>query len=311
MHPRSQLATSAKSLVDRTVVVPRDRVVQRGDPSRCHHAQRRAHRGEVLVEGRLRHVLLHQADRAVDQVAGRVALSVAHDRPVDRIGGARRHARDLQRPGVHQGVVAVGGPDDDRALRLQHVQDLLHDRQARREHALQIPVGHRQPTVRLLIDGVVEAGLDHVAHLVDRERQVPQAALLQQTTRVQRVDVPVLDARHHGTAGEIDDLGPRADPVPGAGDVADVDDASVRDRHRLGDATPAIHRDHGSTEEDRVRRSRRRGLGQRPGAGCQHRGGPSRRHPQEPSACGSELGHRHPPHRSAGDHRHWPREARG
>ena len=261
-------------------------VHERRDADAVHATQGRAQRAGVLLHGRGGDQVRDETDRRVLEQSRWLPGRIADDRPVRWVGRRRGDAGDLERPRVRERGVSVEGVDEDRPCRVERVEVGLRGDGARRLDRLVVPVVDLQPAVRLLLLRLRQADRDAVAHLVDRQLAVLQAALPEGLASGERMHVRVLDARHDGSTLEVDHLRARPDQILRARVRADVDDEVVADRDAGRGLVPCVDREDGpvAEHEARIGRSGERSLDR--GRAHHARGCKRAAAAQELSACG-------------------------
>ena len=152
-----------------------------------------------------------------------------------------------------QGGVSVQRMHDDRARGVQDVQVVLLGDGARGLDRLVVPVADDQPAVGLLVMGLLQAARDDVAHLVQGQLRVVQAARAEPPARRQGMHVCVVDARHDRPSGQVDDLGGGADQIGDPVVRTDVHDDVVADGHAGGRLRQVVEREHGAAPEHDAR----------------------------------------------------------
>ncbi len=213
-------------------------VLDAGDAVAIQHLDRVAEPRVALRVRRRRLLGVDQRVAALLEAAdGLVRLRVAIDAAVGRVGRVVRDARDLDRLAVRPGRMAVAAVDEHRAVRHDGVEELLA-RECAGAECRHRPAAARDPRV---VGVRLGALLDLRDVLLGGVQRVEVAGVRLHPAR-DRVDVHVLHARDDHAALQRDDLRLRADVVLGAGVRADVDDAPVVDRDRLGPGTRAVLR---------------------------------------------------------------------
>ena len=193
--------------VEGRIAAADDRVLPRRDPERMQVALRGEEPFDPIRRLRLGDVPLDEDERALVHGARGFARRVADDPPVRRVGRVARHARDLERAGVHPSAVTVPAHQEHRPIRHHAIEDVLR-RVAAREDVHRPPAADdpRFLRVRRRVLGDDPLVLPHVVGLGEVAVQHLEAA-------GRRVDVRVLEPGHEQPPGEIHHLGPRADQL--------------------------------------------------------------------------------------------------
>ena len=185
----------------------------------------------------------------VDQHAGGVALVVTDEPSAVGVGCRRRHAGQLERPGVHDGSVPVHPGDVHRMVRHGARQRLVR-RELRHRPVVLVPPAAANPLALRHGPGSLDDTLDHLivragAHEVD---DAPRGA------EAEQVGVRVHHSRNDGLAVEVELLGARTREDLGATCAADEDHAAVANRHGCGDRPVVVHRVDAGVGDDQVGR---------------------------------------------------------
>ena len=171
-----------------------------------------------------------------------LGIRVVGDAPARRVGGIRRDAGDDEPAPVEEHRVAERREDLDRALRRQPVEVGGGERGARRQRAFLEPGDDLEPAVGLAVGGLRQAVGQARAQRLLGQPFVAQAALQEPAAALQRVQVAVDQAGHHGATVEVDDGGAGTGERAGTGLGAGVHDPAVAHGECLDDAVVRIGR---------------------------------------------------------------------
>ncbi len=189
LPPRGQPACVSERRRGGQVTLVRAGVHERRDAHAVHATERGPQRTSVLLHRRGGDHVRDETDRRVLEQPRRLAAGVPDDRPVRRIGRRCGDARDLERSRVREGGVSVERIDEDGPRRVERVEVGLRGDGAGWLDRLVVPVVDLQPAVGLLLLRLLQADRDAVAHLVERQLAVLQAALPQRLAGGERVHV--------------------------------------------------------------------------------------------------------------------------
>ena len=208
----------------------------------------------------------HQVGGTFVEGAARLAVRVALDPAVGRIGRGRRDAGHLERAAVHPRAVAVPVRQDHDAVGHDRIEEILR-RCPAREHvhrpaAAEDPLAFR---VRLRVR-------PHGFHVAIGRMEVVEIALQPIDTAADRVDVRVLEAGHQHPSAKIEHLRGRVDPIAYVVVAADRHDPSVLHRDGARAGPSRVHRVHGAVHEGEFGRAHRRSIAVR--RARRGRGGP-------------------------------------
>ena len=181
--------------------------------------------------------------RSLVEGPGRFTVVGSLDPPIGRVRRVPRDARLLEGAGVDPRAVAVAVGEVHESVGHQRVEQLLGGR-ASREDVHRPPAAQDPLALRVLLG--VRLDREQVLLL---GREVVQVALEHVEAPAHRMDVRVLEAGHEHPAGEVDDLGRRADVCPDVIVGADADDAPAANRDRAGPRTGRIDRVDGPVHE--------------------------------------------------------------
>ena len=170
-------------VVERELVRTDTGVLHARNAATARDRNRRSQRGKPIVLRRPRQQRRHQAHRALFEHAGRFARArVLHDDAVRGIGGAPRHARELQRLRVGPAAVTVIRRQIRRPIGHERIEELARGQSAAERVVVPAAAGHpgaigieRGPCADRLFDRGQRLGVEQV-DLAERQAAAQEMA---------------------------------------------------------------------------------------------------------------------------------------